>query len=67
MIFSADGVKNFKYCVLVNQSSRLPLWFLIFGLVQVLVLVLVVNFLFFSSHFPIPYYLWTKFILRCVS
>ena len=44
MIFSADGVKNFKYCVLVNQSSRLPLWFLIFGLVQDLFLSHVANF-----------------------
>ena len=47
---------GFLYCVcgLVSVSSWLVLWFLICGLVQVLFLSLVVNFSFFSSHFPVP-------------
>ena len=39
-------------CVLIILSLWPSLWFLICGLVQVLFLSLVVNFLFFNSHFP---------------
>ena len=41
------------FCGLISLSSWLFLWFLIYGLVQVLFLGLVVNFEFFSSHFPV--------------
>jgi hypothetical protein len=40
-------------CGVINLSSGLFLWFLICRLVQVLFLSLVVNFLFFSRHFPV--------------
>jgi len=44
----------FVLCLLSDQSlsSWLFVWFLIFGLVQVLFLILVINFKFFDSHFP---------------
>jgi hypothetical protein len=41
-------------CGQISLRSWLILWLLICGLVQVLFLGLVVNFQFFSSHFPVP-------------